>query len=49
MLLVINLTKILLMEQIGLGGSWFNVNLIIIAIIITTEHAVNTKHGTQWV
>lgn len=48
MLLVINLTKILLMEQIGLGSSWFNINLIMIVIIITTEHALNTKYSTRW-
>ena len=34
------------MEQNGLVGICFNINLVVIAIIITIEHALNNKYGT---
>lgn len=34
------------MEQNDLESSCFNINLIIIAIIITVEHALTNKYGT---
>lgn len=44
--LIVNLTKLLLMEQIGLESRSFNISLGMIAIIIAIEHALNNKYGT---